>query len=175
MPQYMQQQQPQGMNQYQQPLPYGQGSSGAGPSMQQGSWQQPPPSVPVDIMGLADKAASVIQALGSSQSSNFNAMASQSFPPQQYQQQPPQQAYSQYGSGGSMAQPLNMMQQQPFAAQQYQPQSQQPSGAPTSLNRPAQMVPSQGRRRTTAAITELPMTVQYAVQVSDVGFCGRVR
>ena len=158
-------------NPTQQPLPYPQqpGVGGGWNSSQQQAMPNPIGGA-IDILGLADKAASAIQALGSSNigSVGFANTAGQQQSRQHYTQSAHQQvsssSYSPYnsGMGGQQQQPRpppmqsTMMQQsQPYAHQQEQ---QQPMGAP------------QGdlmgqRRRTTAKIHELPMTVQYAVQV----------
>jgi Heterogeneous nuclear ribonucleoprotein Q acidic domain len=132
----------------------------------------------IDILGLADKAASAIQALGANK---LNHPIGQGYPtphmgvpPQQQQQQP---GYPPYMGG------IPMMGQQPQIGMQQQQQQQpnlpphqtyppphQPFGGPGSLNRtdaPMNQQQQQGaRRRTTASFSELPVTVQYALQVS---------
>lgn len=136
------------------------------------TWQKAPPSGGmVDILGLADKAASAVQALASQNQASRSAglpymQQMPPYPPQQ--QQPPP-----YGSPPSMSGGMNGMPPQPS-----------PMGYPP-VNQSYQQVPPQqspmyagggggggpadgfdGRRRTTATINDLPPSVQYAVQVS---------
>jgi Heterogeneous nuclear ribonucleoprotein Q acidic domain len=150
-PQYPSQQQPPLMNQPSQFVSDSQGS--------------------IDILGLADKAASAIQALGANK---LNAMG-QGYPTQHlgvappHQQQPQQQGYSPYASGMQPAmgqhpqmgmQPqMNLPPQQPYLAPNQQ------FGASGSLNRSDAPMNQGNRRRTTASFNELPVTVQYALQV----------
>lgn len=110
----------------------------------QGMYQNPPGQTPpVDILGLADKAASAVQALQSQ--SNLQ------IPPA-----PVQNAY-QPGPPGYQAPPA------PHRLPQVPMQQSFPS-----VNPPQSMAPGQnrmgGRRRTTATMAELHITVQYAVQ-----------
>jgi hypothetical protein len=157
-----------------------------------GGYKAPHPSqVPVDIMGLADKAASAVQALAS-QSNN------KSFPPQQ--QAPSYQggsihqgAYNTGGTpqyGGPQAtsnSPYGPSGLPPFGGNPpLQPQQSYNAGPPpqqqqiygmtpdsVSYNPTMQQPPSfgplsggnsGGRRRTTAKLQDLPMAVQFAVQ-----------
>ncbi|GKY91658.1 hypothetical protein MPSEU_000137700 [Mayamaea pseudoterrestris] len=144
-------------------------SSGAGPHGLPGSYnpptgsnwqQQPPPQL--DIMGLADKAASAVQALSSQRG----------MPQQHHQHHQPPPMMSNYGAPS--------MSQQPMPGQ-YQPYG---GGAPSSglppMAHPGMQQPSyqtatgppqmqqQGndafKRRTQARIEDLPPSVQYAVQ-----------
>lgn len=88
-------------------------------------------TIPADILGLANKAASAVQAL----------QASRSLPPVVNMSAPPQQ----------MMQVQPMMQGQPMQGQPFSSYSSQP--------------PPIRRGRTTATMSELPVMVQYAVQV----------
>jgi Heterogeneous nuclear ribonucleoprotein Q acidic domain len=138
---------------------------------QQPGWRQPqePPQLSIDILGLADKAASAIQALGANK---LNNPMGQGYTPQLQHggPSPPQQGYSSYGPM-NQGQPslLGMQQQaQQFPSQQqqqYPPHHQHQHIAHNSLGRNTDAGSQQaGRRRTTATLTELPVTVQYAVQ-----------
>jgi hypothetical protein len=108
--------------------------------------QGPPGHIPVDILGLADKAASAVQAL---QSQNKYHMSTPGGPMQQQQQQP----------GGPMGYPSA-----PYGQPQMSAPHPYPAGNPHQNAGPDAGKP---RRRTTAAVAELPVTVQYAVQVSN--------
>ena len=144
-----------------------------------GGWNSNQQQGAIDILGLADKAASAIQAMGSSNIGNMgfpNTTVQQQHHPQQQhyppsaQQQHPSSSYTPYSSGMGGQQPPpppsvqpNIMQQQqqhqsqPYFQQQQQQPFAAPQGDPNSQS---------GRRRTTAKLNELPLTVQYAVQVS---------
>jgi hypothetical protein len=153
-----QQQQPSSLSAQQVPM-YAQGQM-----LQQVGWNQQQSSAPpisVDILGLADKAASAVQ-----------AFQQQRYPQQQAPQQ--QMVMSQYGisSMGSTQPVSSFTPQQP---QQYM-QPQQPlsfrqdmSGQSVATqNRgsaPISQYASGGRRRTTAKLSDLPPSVQYAIQV----------
>jgi hypothetical protein len=124
----------------------------------QGGMPPQSPAAAVDILALADKASSAVQAL---QNQNKFQM-----PPHQMaqQQQPPQSPY------GAPQQPYGQPQMNAPPPYQ-QPMNHQPYGQPPMQVPPQN--PNQGgfggqkRRRTTATIAELPITVQYAVQVSQ--------
>jgi len=99
--------------------------------------QQQTPSIPADILGLADKAASAVQALQASRSSaQVVNMPPQQMMPMQMQGQPMQ------------------MQGQPNSFSSY------------SNSAPSSQPPAFRRGRTTATMSELPVMVQYSVQVS---------
>jgi hypothetical protein len=118
----------------------------------QGGMQNPPQS-PVDIMALADKASSAVQALqNQNKFQMLPHMAQQQLPPSPYGA-PPQA----YGQPQINAPPPYQPMNQPYGQPQHQIPAQQPN----------QGLGGQKRRRTTASIAELPITVQYAVQVSQ--------
>lgn len=139
-----------------------------------GGWQrqQEAAQIPVDILGLADKAASAIQALGANK---LNPMGQGYAAPQQHLAGPPQQqqGYPLYGGGNPMGQgqpPIMGMQQQQYPPQQQQFPPQQQLVGPGAFNRnnnnlDQQQQETTRRRRTTSSLVELPITVQYAVQV----------
>jgi hypothetical protein len=130
-------------NRFSQPPPQGPGGW-----QNQGMQNPQAHHAPMDILGLADKAASAVQAL---QSQNQFQMPSRApmgqpgghaypgpaAPPGQYQMSAPQGYPS-------------TVPQQNYGQEQMQSQPQ-PTGT---------------RRRTTASLAELPITVQYSVQVS---------
>ena len=127
----------------------------------------------IDILGLADKAASAIQALGANNKLN---QAQPGYPPQQHMPPQQQQGYPPpYNTGSGMNQASNMNMQQPprpgqptfHQNQMYPPQQQHPPAfsGPNSMNQPPPQQQQGGRRRTTASLHELPMSVQYALQV----------
>jgi hypothetical protein len=167
---YMQQQQQQPPMINQQPQ-YGnmpqQGMNGnmGNPSMPnvygQGGWQQQQPQISVDILGLADKAASAVQALASQQ----NKM-----PHQQQMMLPPS---FMNGTPQNYGPPMGN-QVPPYAPRQQQMQQQQPGGQMQqpyrndSAGRKDSAGPDSRRsgRRTIATLPQLPSAVQYAVQVS---------
>ncbi|CAJ1944377.1 unnamed protein product [Cylindrotheca closterium] len=125
---YMQQQAPP-MNNYQQPL---------------NQQQHQTPAGIMDILGIADKAASAVQAL-----------QQHGVPPQMHQQL--QQPLNMYSSAPGQQQPFKQPGgfQAPYGApgmQQFQKQN--PYGPP----------PNKKSRRTTATMQELPMNVQYVIQ-----------
>jgi hypothetical protein len=119
-----------------------------------GGWQQPGPPQ-LDILGLADKAASAVQALSSQKGMMQHQpppMSNYGVPPMQQQPMPGQ--YQPYGGSPSGLPPMTPqgMQQPPYQAPMAPPMQQQQGG-------------SDGfKRRTQARIEELPMSVQYAVQ-----------
>jgi Heterogeneous nuclear ribonucleoprotein Q acidic domain len=121
----------------------------------------------IDILGLADKAASAIQALGANK---LNVMGQGYSTQLSHQPQPQQQGYPPYAGAMQPAMgqhPQMGMQPQmnmPPQQQAYLPPNQQ-FGAPGSLNRPDASMNAGSRRRTTASFNELPVTVQYALQV----------
>ena len=141
----------------------------------------------IDILGLADKAASAIQALGANNKlvgqPAYLPSHQQMPPPQQsqgYHHHPQQQPQPPYNAGGGLNQspPSNLMTQPPSRPgqpmfpqnQMYPPQpSHQPNyGGPNMMNQPppSQLQQQQGSRgRSTASFHELPMSVQYALQV----------
>lgn len=94
-------------------------------------------------MALADKASSAVQAL---QNQNKFQVGMH---PQQYQEPPPYQQQP-YGQP-----PMNPPHSYPPGNQQYPPQQGYGVGAPL-----------QKKRRTTASLVELQVSVQFAVQVS---------
>lgn len=119
------QQQPVMTSMQQQPM----GGSYAAPSPAttfQTQQQHQAPTIPADILGLADKAASAVQALQASRS--LAPVVNMSAPPQQ------------------------MM-----------PMQMQPMQMPGSFSFSSQ--PPSRRGRTTANMSDLPVMVQYAVQV----------
>jgi len=133
-----------------------------------GGWQQqqqPASQVPVDILGLADKAASAVQALA-----NQGRLPLQQSAPGQMP--PPPSGYPQHPQQpmlGSIPMPLQQQpgqQQYPlppsYSGQQIAQQQQQPPRGPVYTGNPAQQ---QHRRRTTANLPDLPPMVQLAVQV----------
>jgi hypothetical protein len=101
----------------------------------------------MDLVGLADKAASVVQSLQTHPSPRVGTVASQpqisssqlTYPQMMMQQQQPQQHQSYQESGYPQ-----MMMNQPPHQKHHQPQK---------------------RRRTTAKMEDLPVTVQYAINV----------
>ncbi len=102
------------------------------------TFQQSTPSIPADILGLADKAASAIQAL----------QASRSSAPAMNVSSPPQMMTMQSMSGQAI-------------------QGLPPNNFSSYSNPVASSYPPPSRRgRTTATMSELPIMVQYAVQVS---------
>lgn len=128
-----------------------------GPPNRWGNQGQNPPQSPgtVDIMALADKASSAVQALQNqnkfqmppSQSVGYPPLSQPQNPMNPYQPNVPPQTYGQPQLGAPPSYPpMN---------QPYQPIPQQPDQA---------IGGQKMRRRTTANIAELPMTVQYAVQ-----------
>lgn len=146
------QNQPTYMNQQQQPSysnapyspPQAQQNRFSQPGAPPNQWgnQAPPhsPAPPMDILALADKASSAVQAL-----QNQNKFSYQQPPP--YQQRPPY---------GQQPPPMNPQMSYPPGNQPYQ--SQQAYMGSNSG-------PAQKKRRTTATIVELPTNVQFAVQV----------
>jgi Heterogeneous nuclear ribonucleoprotein Q acidic domain len=142
----------------------------------------------VDILGIADKAASAVQALQSQHQGSFqNAFQgsppqqAQSFPPhQQYQQNqmqpPPQQAPGQYGNYPGMpsssqppyTSPPQMQQQlynqaQPPMGYSIDPRQQQMNRPPMDRQPPRQQRGGGLKRHSTATMQELPPSVQYAI------------
>lgn len=131
--------------------------------------------LPLDILGLADKAASAVQALSAQNRPANTAMLPQS----SYGQQQPQQVYTgQYqqpmygavGGGAVVSTPYSMQASQSMPTQTHYPQAQsQPqSTAHSFVNRTSGnqgfTTQDQNRRRTTASLNELPHGVQYAIQ-----------
>ena len=116
-------------------------------SYNQGGWntQAPSAQVPVDILGLADKAASAIQTLA-----NQNKMQQPQFPGMGHQP-----AFTQ----GAQQMPYAPSHNTPMSVPQMMPQAGQRRGTNQQ---------QQQQRRTTASISELPVMVQYAIQVSKV-------
>lgn len=160
-----QQQQPmmgvqQQQQQQQQPL---QGSYQGGGPPNVGGWPQS--QTPVDILGLADKAASAVQALAAGQNKYQVAppyapsapvnMSSSSLSSYGMPQQQPPPSVNPYGNQGSMN------------ANQYD--LRQPSGPPQPPQNYQNQQPqnNQRRARTTAALEDLPINVQYAIQVRN--------
>ena len=106
------------------------------------AFQQSTPSIPADILGLADKAASAVQALQASRSS---------------------------APGMNMSSPPQMMAMQPMPGQAFQgfpPNNFSSYSNPVASSQP----PPFRRGRATATMGELPVMVQYAVQVSFLFF-----
>jgi len=142
---------------------------GSYPPPAPGGWQQPqqlqlppPPQgqVPIDIMGLADKAASAVQAL-TNQNKMQNSSASR-----MYSSGPPT-PYSNYGGAPPMGGPPP--QQQPgYMNMPYPGAQQQPPPNPNSNQ--DQQHPLRrsggGARRTEVNASQLPFSVQVAVTVS---------
>jgi hypothetical protein len=135
--------------------------------------------VSIDILGLADKAASAIQALGASK---LNQPLSQGqYPPPQMggpspqQQQGYQLPYNASGNPMMGQQPNMTMQPRPaqssysphqmYSAPPQQQQQPQPFGAPGPNIMNQQQQQQGARKRTTASFNELPVSVQYALQV----------
>jgi Heterogeneous nuclear ribonucleoprotein Q acidic domain len=179
-PSYMQQQQSLANTPMVNPQQSTYGPIGGAPpplQQQQGAWQQEPL---IDILGLADKAASAIQALGGSQTTSGIQQQGYQQPGGATFQQQPGYGLPAYQPNSNMApqQTVPSQQQQPQQflppyQQQRQQQQQQPpqqygAGSLPNAQRPGN--DGAPRRRTTATISELPITVQYAVQVSFV--CG---
>ena len=137
MPQHQQPQQPMMSTMQQQSGSVG-GTSFNTPSP--ANWQQTQSqtqSIPADILGLADKAASAVQALQASRSSG--PIVNMSTPAQ-------------------MVPMMQMQGQQPMQPNTFSSYSNSvPSSQPPPYRRP----------RTTASMSELPIMVQYAVQVSN--------
>jgi hypothetical protein len=135
-----------------------------------GSWQQQQQHqhtmMPVDILGLADKAASAVQALASE--NNKQHLQNQSFPytnsaallqPYATQQQQPQM-----GSQQPMPySPMTLVVQQQHIP--YQPNNISTGPPLTTSMGGALQRPVGGGRRTTASLGQLSSNVQYAVQV----------
>jgi hypothetical protein len=133
------------------------------------SWQQQRqqqrPGGEADIMGIAAKAAQALAASQNILQPNYRQppvilqpVVQQQYPQAQHQQQYPAQAQQQYSAPQAQQQlqyPAQQYQQQPTPPQQYQQQQV-----------PAQQYPPPVRRgRTVAKMHELPIAVQFAVQV----------
>lgn len=125
----------------------------------------------VDILGLADKAASVVQALTNSQQQQqqvSHQLHQQPYGMQSHQQQQqPLSSYqpqpTPYGNQGFVMGSPSMMPQQHLQQQQQPPPQQQHLQGQSYRN-------DMGRksgRRTTASLNQLSSAVQYAVQVSS--------
>ena len=117
-----------------------------------GSGWQPqgaPAGLPVDILGLADKAASAVQALSSQ---SRMAPSNAGIPPQQSMQTPTYMVSQPYMGGAPP-------QHQPPS---YPPQQQPPAGM---YSNPRSAPPMQHSNRNTAQLSELPTMVQFAIRV----------
>jgi Heterogeneous nuclear ribonucleoprotein Q acidic domain len=141
------------------------------------SWQQQPTMHQLDIMGLADKAASAVQALQNRPSGG--SVPTHSYPPQQQSQlytSPPfqQQQQSMYGVVGGVQ---SLPNQYPIVAPQMQGQIMQQQYSSVTqqqgsnfLHATSQMShtnqDSNRSRRTSASLGQLPHGVQYLIQVS---------
>jgi hypothetical protein len=174
---HYQQQQPSNMMMTQQrhQQPYGQQQPyGLQQPQQQQLWQQPKQEAapPIDIFGLADKAASAIQAMGASQNMSHQSFGhlQQGFPPPQQQQQQVFNAPPQYGN--SMPPQQQQQQQQQYQVQQPGGFGQMPPMGGYIQQPPMQQSQGliQGKRRTTATVHDLPAAVQFAVQVRALSF-----
>lgn len=128
-----------------------------GPPNRWGNQGQNQPQSPaaVDIMALADKASSAVQALQNQNKFQIPPSQSVGYPPMSQPQNP-----------------INPYQPSVLPQPYGQPQLGNPPSYPP-MNQPYQPTPQQPdpgvggqkvRRRTTATIAELPVTVQYAVQ-----------
>lgn len=135
------------------PVPNRYSQQPGGPPDRWGNQSGMPPASAVDILALADKASSAVQAL-----QNQNKFAMRPAPGALSMQQPspspyqgdPLQPYGQPAMSIPQSYPPPM--NQPYHPQHQAPPQDYGAGA-------------QKRRRTTASIAELPITVQYAVQV----------
>lgn len=133
-------------------------SEPGGPPNRWANQGQNPPQSPaaVDILALADKASSAVQALQNQ--NKFQINPSIGYPPMSQ----PQNSLNPYQTSAPP---------QPYG----QPQMSAPPPSYQPMNQPYQQPPqpqpdqalagSKMRRRTTATLNELPITVQYAVQV----------
>jgi hypothetical protein len=171
-----------GWQQHQAPVPYG-SHHGQG---QGSSWQQPQQQTgqfPIDILGLADKAASAVQqltgqnnGLGGPQPvySGHSAPPYSSVPPPSsnpVQQGPPGSGIPYSNSPNSSLPPYNIAMTGNLNHQHsgtghlnsHQQHAQQSGGGPNRNN------PRKGRATTTATLSELPVMVQYAVNVGSAG------
>jgi hypothetical protein len=168
-----------GWQQHQAPGPYG-SHHGQG---QSSSWQQPqhqPGQIPLDILGLADKAASAVQQLTGQNSglggpqpsySGHSAPPYSSVPPlgSNLRQQGPPGSGTPYSNALNSALPpyniamtgnLNHQHSGNDHLNSHQQHAQQSGGGGANRNQLRK-----GRATTTATLSELPMMVQYAVNV----------
>lgn len=164
--------------------PNSQGRFAPPPNQGPAGWQPQPGTVhnsagqaPVDILGLADKAASAVQALQNQGRLQQQNVRQQGQPPYGG---PPGHSIPPHGMGQPSHPPQNyhanvpQQQQQQQPPPPYGPQGQRNSiggGGPGSVagangGAAGLAAANANRRRTTASMTELPVTVQYAVQVS---------
>jgi hypothetical protein len=123
---------------------------------QQGGWQQP---LTVDILGLADKAAYAVQALASQNHPGMPPVTMIPGMPPVNMMRPPPSGYPGVPNGYPGV-PPNAYGQPPMTMPQHVP-----GAMPDSNNNNNNNGPKGGRRRTTAKMQELPVMVQYAVQV----------
>jgi hypothetical protein len=130
---------------------------------QQHHQQQVPPHMPVDILGLADKAASAL----ASQNTLLHHPNPNHPPPSGFGYSAPQmqqhmvgQQQSQYPQYGGMSDVPPLL--TPQAIQQHQGQSFPPSMPQPPFQQNMSGEPF--KRRTQARLDELPVSVQYAVQ-----------